>query len=107
MNELETAVREDIPLVIIVMNDGAYGAEVHYLKLRNMPVAKSQFADVDLAPVAQAFGFEVATVRTLAELEALAPLLRNPQGHIFIDCKINGAIAAPFLLEGFEQEGKK
>ncbi|CAN5522449.1 thiamine pyrophosphate-binding protein [soil metagenome] len=107
MTELETAVREDIPLVIIVMNDAAYGAEVHYLKLRNLAVARSQFADVDLGPVAEAFGFEVATVRSLADIEALAPLLKNPVGHILIDCKINGAIAAPFLLEGFEAESRK
>ncbi len=107
LGELETVVREDIPLVIVLMNDCAYGAELHYLKERNMPVAKSQFFDIDFAPVAQAFGFETATVRTLDELRALAPLLKAPQGPVFIDCKINGAIPAPFVLEAFEQEQKR
>ena len=107
LGELETVVREDIPLVIVLMNDAAYGAELHYLKERHMPVSKSKFLDVDFAPVAEALGFQSATVRTLAELRALAPLLNAPQGPLLIDCKINGAIPAPFVLEAFEQERKQ
>lgn len=99
MSELETAAREDIPLLIVLMNDAAYGAELHHLKLRDAPVATTQFPDIDYAPVAQAFGFRAATVRTLDELRALAPLLAAPDGPVFIDCKINGAVAAGFLEE--------
>jgi thiamine pyrophosphate-dependent acetolactate synthase large subunit-like protein len=100
MGELATVACEGISLVIIVLNDCAYGAELHFLKERNMPTALSQFPDMDFAPVAEAFGFEAATVRTLDELRALAPRLSNPEGPIFLDCKINSAVMAPFLLEG-------
>ncbi len=105
LGELETCAREGIPLIIVLMNDCAYGAELHYLKLRDMPVAVSQFPDIDFAPIAQAFGFHAATVRTVEDLRALAPLLAAPNGRdgrdgpIFIDCKINGAVAAAFLSE--------
>lgn len=104
MSELETVAREDIPLVIVLMNDCAYGAELHYLKMRNMPSALAQFPDIDYAPVAQAFGIQSATVRTLAELRSLAPLLAKPQGPILIDVKINGAVIAPFMSEAVEYE---
>ena len=107
MGELETVVREDIPLVIVLMNDCAYGAELHFLKVRNMPTSLSQFPDIDYAPIAQAFGFQAATVRTLDELRALAPLLAKPEGPIFLDCKINAAVAAPFLAEGLAHERRK
>jgi acetolactate synthase I/II/III large subunit len=107
MGELETVVREDIPLVIVLMNDCAYGAELHYLQMRNQPVAMSVFPDIDYAPVAEAFGFTAATVRSLDDLRALAPVLAKPDGPIFIDCKINGAIAAPFMLESVEHERRK
>ena len=50
LGELETVVREDMPLVVVVMNDCAYGAELHFLKMRDLPVAKSVFPDVDYAP---------------------------------------------------------
>lgn len=107
IGELETVVREDIPLVIVLMNDCAYGAELHYLKMRNMPVSKSVFPDIDYAPVAEGFGFQSATVRTLDDLQRIAPMLRQPDGPIFIDCKITASVAAPFLLETIEHERRK
>jgi acetolactate synthase-1/2/3 large subunit len=106
MGELETTVREDLPLVIVLMNDCAYGAELHFLKARQLPISKSVFPDVDYAPIAEAFGFQAATVRTIDDLRALAPLLERPQGPILLDCKINAAIAAPFIGEFAAFEGR-
>ena len=108
MSELETAAREDIKVVVIVMNDCAYGAELHLLRAHQQPVEKSLFPDVDFAPVAAAFGFEVATIRSLDDLAANEHLLRDPQGPVFLDCKINADIAAPFMGEfaAFEQRNQ-
>lgn len=99
LGELETVAREGIPLTIILMNDCAYGAELHFLKERDAPVNLSVFPDIDYGPVAEAFGFEAATVRTLDELRDLAPMLANPEGPVFVECKINASVVAPFLLE--------
>lgn len=99
MGELETVIREDLPLVIVLMNDCAYGAEVHFLRMRQLPAQKAFFPDVDYAPIAEALGYEAHTIRTLDQLEALAPLLANPEGPIFLDCKINADVAAPFMSE--------
>lgn len=104
IGELESVVREDLPLVIVVMNDCAYGAELHFLKMRDLPVAKSVFPDVDFAPVAEAFGFRAATIRTLDDLNAIAPALANPDGPMLLDCKINASVAAPFMAEIAEYE---
>jgi len=106
MGELETVVREDLPMVIVLMNDCAYGAELHFLKLRQQPVAKSVFPDVDFAPIAEGFGFQAATVRTLEDLHKVAPKLRQPDGPIFLDCKINADVAAPFMSEFAHFEGR-
>lgn len=105
--ELETVVREDIPLVIVVMNDCAYGAEVHHLVLDNMSTAKAVFPDVDLAPIAEAFGFRAATIRSLEDLRRAAPMLQKPEGPIFLDCKINGAVANPVIAEMVALEHRK
>ncbi len=99
LGDVETAVREDIPLVVVVCNDCACGADLHYLRLRQMPVARPLFADIDFAPAAQAFGFQAWTVRSVAELRALAPLLAQPDGPILIDCKINADVAAGYHTE--------
>src|SRR5580692_3996590 len=99
MGELETVVREDLPLVVVLMNDCAYGAELHFLRLRQQPVAKSMFPDVDFAPIAETFGVEAATIRTVADLHKVAAKLGEPEGPIFLDCKINADVAAPFMSE--------
>ena len=106
MGELETVVREDLPMVIVLMNDCAYGAELHFLKLRQHPVGKSVFPDVDFAPIAEALGFEAATIRTLEDLKRMAPKLAKPEVPIFLDCKINADIAAPFMSEFAHFEGR-
>ncbi|HVZ10722.1 thiamine pyrophosphate-binding protein [Rhodopila sp.] len=104
LGELETVVREDIPLIILVMNDCAYGAELHFLRMRNLPEQKSVFPDVDFAPVAAAFGFESRTIRTLDDLQAAAPLLQAPSGPVLLDCKLNADVAAPFMSEFYAFE---
>jgi len=106
MSELETVVREDIPLVVVLMNDCAYGAELHFLALRKLPVGKSVFPDVEFAAVAEAFGFQAYTIRTLDELRALGPVLAKPEGPILLDCKINADIASPFMGEFAEFEAR-
>ncbi|MBN9486850.1 MAG: thiamine pyrophosphate-binding protein [Alphaproteobacteria bacterium] len=107
MGELETVVREDLPLVIVLMNDCAYGAELHFLKMRDLPVAKSVFPDVDYAPIAEAFGFQAATIRTLDDLQKAAAMLAKPDGPVFLDCKLNAAVAAPFMSEFHEFETRQ
>src|SRR5262249_62396833 len=72
-------------------------------RLRQQPVAKSVFPDVGFAPIAEGFGFEAATVRTLEDLHKVAPRLRKPDGPIFLDCKINADVAAPFMSERSEE----
>src|SRR5262245_58674902 len=106
MSELETVVREDIPVIVVVMNDCAYGAELHFLALRKLPVGKSVFPDVDFATVAEAFGFQEYTIRSLDELRALGPVLGKPEGPILLDCKVNADIAAPFMGEFAEFEAR-
>ena len=106
MSELETVVREDIPLIVVLMNDCAYGAELHFLALRKLPVGKSVFPDVEFAAVAEAFGFQAYTIRTLDELRALGPVLAKPEGPILLDCKINADIASPFMGEFAEFEAR-
>ena len=99
ISELETVVREGLHIVIVVMNDCAYGAELHVLRPRQLPTAKSIFPDIDFADVAACFAFETATIRTLDDLAAAAPLLADPQGPVLLDCKINQDVVAPFMGE--------
>ena len=99
MGEIETIIREDLPIIVLVMNDAAFGAEVHILKGQNLPPAKAEFFDVEFAPMAQPLGFDCHTIRSMDDLKNIESLLSKPQGPIFIDCKINGDVVAPFITE--------
>ena len=78
ISELETAVRLRLPLVIVVYDDAAYGAEVHHFGPDGHAVDLTQFPDVDLAAMARAAGAEGLTVRATADLAPLASLARAP-----------------------------
>ena len=61
--ELETVVRLGLPMVVIVYDDAAYGAEVHHFGPHGAPLDTVRFPDTDLAAVARGFGFDGVTVR--------------------------------------------
>ncbi len=107
MGEIETIIREDLPMIIAVMNDAAYGAEVHILKGQNLPPAKAEFFDVDFAPMAEPLGFEAYTIRSMDDLSKIASVLADPQGPILLDCKINGEVIAPFITEFTHKDSGK
>ncbi|MCY7307604.1 MAG: thiamine pyrophosphate-dependent enzyme [Rhodoferax sp.] len=107
MGEIETIIREDLPMIVIVMNDAAYGAEVHILKGQNLPPAKAEFFDVEFAPMAAPLGFDCHTIRSMDDLKKIESLLAKPDGPIFIDCKINGDVIAPFITEFTHKDTKK
>jgi len=107
MGEIETIIREDLPMIVIVMNDAAYGAEVHILKGQNLPPAKAEFFDVEFAPMAEPLGFDCHTIRSMDDLKKIESILAKPEGPIFIDCKINGDVIAPFITEFTHKDTKK
>lgn len=97
LGELETLARLDAGLVVVVMNDCAYGAERHYLENRRFPGRTAMFPDTDFAAVAEAFGIGAATIRSVADLRAAAPLLAERDGPLLLDCKVTPTVVAPFL----------
>ena len=56
LGDLETVVRHRIPLTIVVMDDGALGAERHFLDLMGESHAYAVFGNVDFAGVARSLG---------------------------------------------------
>ena len=87
--EFSAAVRHGLDLVVVVLNDGAYGAEHVQLRNKDMDPSITTMAWPDLGPVAGALGGQGWTVRTLAELdEALAAVDRRDR-PMLIDVKLD------------------
>src|SRR5678816_4559928 len=65
VSELTTAVRLGLPLVIVVYNDAAYGAEVHHFGPEGFALDTVRFPDTDLAAIGRGYGCDGVTVRCL------------------------------------------
>jgi thiamine pyrophosphate-dependent acetolactate synthase large subunit-like protein len=100
--ELVTAVRLAAPLVVVVYNDAAYGAEVHHFGPDGHPVDLVRFPDTDLAAIARGYGCEAITVRSRADLAPLATWLAGDRATPFvIDAKVTSDRASWWLEEAF------
>ncbi|WP_420179738.1 thiamine pyrophosphate-binding protein [Paenarthrobacter sp. TA1.8] len=109
ISELETAARLKLPLVCIVYNDAAYGAEVHHFASEHTEAELSSvvFPDTDIAAIARGFGAEGVTVRTVADLEAVRPWIAAYQAGtqdrpLVIDAKIASDGGSWWLAEAFQ-----
>ena len=102
IQELETAVRYQIPLVVLVYNDAAYGAEVHHFTGEDMDHVV--FPDTDIAAIARGFGAEGITVRDVADLDEPVRrwLASSPTAPLVIDAKIANDGGAWWLAEAFQ-----
>lgn len=87
--ELETAARYSIPLTVIVMNDGAYGAEFHKLKAAGKSTELTLFENPSFDEVARSLGCEGATARTVEELRKVCKNVGNLDGPFVVDAKVN------------------
>lgn len=95
--ELDTAVRERVPLLALVLNDHAYGAEYHHLARRGAATEISTFDSRSIAEIAAAIGADTTRITSPAELAALDPRrfadLDRP--HVVEACITRRVVAPP------------
>jgi acetolactate synthase I/II/III large subunit len=71
IQELETLKRHGLRLLICVINDGAYGAEVHKLRQDGLDDSGAIFGRTDFGSIARGFGLRGTTVADLSEFGSL------------------------------------
>ena len=87
--EFNTAVRHGCDLIAVICNDGSYGAEHVQFRDRGMDPALSLFDWPDFAPVAISLGGAGVTVRGPEDLEKAAAAIKNRDGPLLIDIKLD------------------
>ena len=98
--DLETAIRTASSCVIVVWNDGAYGAEVHLYGAMGLDEGPMLIPDVDFAGVASALGATGVRVRGLDDLDALRTWAENgAYGTILLDCRVSRSVVAEYQRE--------
>jgi len=100
--DLDTVRRLGLPMVVVVYNDDAYGAEVHHFGPDGHPLDTVEFPPTDIAAVARGYGFEAVTVRTPADLKAVADWVAGPRSvPLLIDAKVVRDHGSWWLEEAF------
>ena len=104
ISELETAVRLALPLVVIVYNDSAYGAEVHHFGDADMTTVT--FPETDIAAIARGHGATGVTVTGFDDLDQVRRWVASldspePSGPLVIDAKITNDGGSWWLAEAF------
>jgi thiamine pyrophosphate-dependent acetolactate synthase large subunit-like protein len=100
--ELETVVRLGLPMVVLVYDDEAYGAEVHHFGPDGFPLDTVRFPPADIASIGRGFGCEGVTVRSRSDLEAVADWVKGPRDKpLVIDAKVVSDRGSWWLEEAF------
>lgn len=101
--ELDTVVRLGLPMVVIVYNDDAYGAEVHHFGPDNHPLDIVRFPATDIAAIARGHGFTAITVAQAADLAPVAKWLDQGRSTpLLIDAKVTRDQPSWWLEEAFQ-----
>src|SRR5258706_6883077 len=95
VQELETIKRHGLNILIVVMNDGAYGSEVHKLRAEGMPEEGSVFGYCDFAAIARGFGLAGQTFKTLAGLGERVAELATAGGAAAWDFHVSDKVLSP------------
>lgn len=85
VQELATAAQHALPLMIVVLDDEGYGAEVHYTRGRGVPDSLARLSHPELDKVAAAFGLGYRRIEDLDDLSVMREIA-------------SGTAAGPVLL---------
>jgi thiamine pyrophosphate-dependent acetolactate synthase large subunit-like protein len=97
VQELETIRRHKLNILIVVMNDGAYGSEVHKLRSEGMLEDGAVFGYCDFAGIARGFGLAGKTVKNLDDLPKLVAEFAAGGGAAVWDFHVSDKVVSPTI----------
>ncbi len=97
VQELETIRRHRLSILIVVMNDGAYGSEVHKLRAEGLPEDGSVFGYCDFAGIARGFGLAGETFTSLDSLPKRVAEFGRSGGASVWDFHVSDKVVSPTI----------
>jgi thiamine pyrophosphate-dependent acetolactate synthase large subunit-like protein len=97
IQELETIRRHGLNILIVVMNDGAYGSEVHKLRAVGRSLEGAAFGRTDFAAIARGFGLTGERVHDLSQLPELITAFSNSSGAAVWDIPVSDRVVSPVI----------
>jgi len=98
--ELDTIRRYNLPVLICVLNDGAYGAEIHKLRADKLDDSGSMFGRRPLESIAKGFGLQGATITSLEQIVGLLEEFKASKEPTLWDFHISDQVVSPMMRRG-------
>ncbi len=89
IQELDTAAQLRLPIVLVVMNDGALTAERIKLKSEGYDPGLAIYPKPDFPAIARGFGWQAASIRSASEIDAVLKSRDWSGGPLLIDAHIS------------------
>lgn len=104
--DFETFLRATREGVVVVLNDSAYGAELHQYAANGLHDQAMLIDEVDFAAVGRALGAQGTKAHTLADLGRLQDWLATHQEGVYVlDVAISQKVVAEFMAESVAVNG--
>ena len=97
IQELETIARHKMNILIVALNDGAYGSEIHKMRADGISDAGAVFGRADLAAIARGFGIGGETVTDLSSLPEMIAQFAEKGGAAVWDVPISDQVVSPVI----------
>ena len=97
VQEVETIRRHGLNVLICVLNDGAYGSEIHKLRAEGLPDEGAVFGRPDFAQIARGFGIDGKRVDDLEALPGLVAEFKRKGGAAIWDFPISDKVISPVI----------
>src|SRR5204862_6984939 len=107
VQELETIRRHGLKILIVVMNDGACGSEVHKLRSEGLPEDGSVFGYCDFAGIARGFGLPGKTFKKLDDLPKLVAEFAASGGAAVWDFHVSAKVVSPTIRRAHPHPAKE
>lgn len=98
--DAESFIRQAHRGVIIVINDAAYGAEIHQYGTKGLAAEPMLIPEVDFAGLLGAVGARSKIIRGLADLADFEAWVESGEpGTYALDCRVSREVIAPYMQE--------
>jgi acetolactate synthase I/II/III large subunit len=95
--ELETIRRHKLRMLVCVLNDGAYGSEIHKLRADGLDDSGAVFGRGDLGAVARGFGIAGRVIRRVEDFKDALDEFVSSGGAALWDVPISANVVSPVM----------
>lgn len=101
IQELETIARHGLKILICVINDGAYGSEIHKLRAHGLADKGGVFGRPDFAAIAQGFGLQGRKISDLTEIPQRLSEFEASSVAAVWDCHVSDQVVSPLMRRSY------